>query len=352
MKLFRCGRVSALWGFVLYSGASAATFTVTNTADTGPGTLRQAILDANGAAGTDTIAFKIPGTGVKVISPATDLPPITQPVIIDGYTQPGASPNKLADGDNAVLLIQLDGTTAHGPGLEITGGSSVVRGFVITKWDAGIQMDSAGANTITGNFIGTNPTGSAPLGNGRGIALFSSPGNQIGGPKPADRNLISANGIALDTFEASNNTIQGNYVGTNAAGTALVSSGQDERGILLNAVSDNCVVGGTTAGARNVIAGQPRNPIQMTGTVGCIIQGNYIGTDVTGNRVLGVNPDGRGAAVAIIGNRNPLGTGGGPATNNQIGGTAPGAGNVIAGNGLGSSLGSAAIFLGGSSVGD
>src|SRR5436305_12925878 len=134
MKLFRCGRVSALWGFVLYSGASAATFTVTNTADTGPGSLRQAILDANGAAGTDTIAFKIPGTGVKVLSPATDLPAITQPVIIEGYTQPGASPNKLAGGDNGVVLVQLGGTTAHGPGREINGGSSLVAGHRITKW--------------------------------------------------------------------------------------------------------------------------------------------------------------------------------------------------------------------------
>src|SRR5438874_614090 len=86
---------------------NAATFTVTSTADSGPGSLRQAILDANAdpSPGTDLIAFNIPGGGVQTIAPVLRLPIITRSLTIDGYTQPGASPNTLAGGDNAVLLI-------------------------------------------------------------------------------------------------------------------------------------------------------------------------------------------------------------------------------------------------------
>src|SRR4051812_10932852 len=72
-----------------------ATFTVANTNDGGTGSLRQAILDANTTAGADTIAFNIAGAGVRTIAPTLALPPITGPVVIDGYTQPGSRPNTL-----------------------------------------------------------------------------------------------------------------------------------------------------------------------------------------------------------------------------------------------------------------
>src|SRR3989442_1046304 len=75
--------------------ATAATFTVTNTNDSGDGSLRWAITNANGTAGTDLIAFNISGTGVQTITPLSSLPYITDPVTIDGYTQPGASANTL-----------------------------------------------------------------------------------------------------------------------------------------------------------------------------------------------------------------------------------------------------------------
>ena len=83
-----------------------------NTNDSGIGSLRQAILNADANPGLDTIDFDIPGAGVHTISPASALPTITDPVVIDGYTQPGASPNTLAVGDDAVLLIDLDGGNA------------------------------------------------------------------------------------------------------------------------------------------------------------------------------------------------------------------------------------------------
>ena len=111
------------------------TFVVTNTNDSGPGSLRQAILYANLAmsAPADTIQFAIPGIGPFLIQPVTPLPAITHATKIDGYSQPGSSPNTLAQGDNAVILIQLDGTNVIGTdGLQLTGGGSTVQGLDIT----------------------------------------------------------------------------------------------------------------------------------------------------------------------------------------------------------------------------
>src|SRR5574338_1444983 len=99
----------ALFVWLGTGAAVGATFTVINTNDSGPGSLRQAILDANANAGLDTIEFDIPGAGVHTIAPATPLDAITDPVVIDGYTQPGASQNTDANAFNGTLLIELDG---------------------------------------------------------------------------------------------------------------------------------------------------------------------------------------------------------------------------------------------------
>src|SRR6266480_593962 len=117
----------AMLVLALSSGALANTFTATNTNDTGTGSFRQAITDANNHSGLDTIAFNIPGTGVQAITPATALPNITDAVIIDGYTQPGASANTLAVGNNAQLRIQLDGSTTAGKGLLLVAFSTCSR---------------------------------------------------------------------------------------------------------------------------------------------------------------------------------------------------------------------------------
>ena len=104
------GRACAAALLAVAFGVHGATFTVTNTSDSGSGSFRQALTDANAAVGPDTITFAIPGAGVHVITPATAIPAITSPVLIDGYTQPGATPNTnaLNAGINAVLQIELD----------------------------------------------------------------------------------------------------------------------------------------------------------------------------------------------------------------------------------------------------
>ena len=161
---------------------SATTYTVTSTADSGAGSLRKAIDDANTNPGADTIAFNIVGSGVHTIAPASALPPITGPVVIDGYTQSGAlaNTNPTSQGLNTVLKIELDGTNAGtNNGLFITGSGSTITGLAINRFqNHGIRIDGSGAtgNIIIGNFIGTNAAGTADLGNGPGIqevATFS-----------------------------------------------------------------------------------------------------------------------------------------------------------------------------------
>jgi hypothetical protein len=215
---------------------AATTFTVTNTSDSGPGSLRQAIVDANANAGADTIAFNIPGAGVHTITPASALPSITDAVVIDGYTQPGSSVNTLPDGENAVLLIELNGSgfssSSNGAGLLIVSSNCTVRGLVINRFasGSGIFFSSPSGNTTTniveGNFIGTDPSGSNSLGNSDGITIQHSTANLIGGLTPAARNVISGNGhqgIVLSTL-STNTTIQGNFIGTTASGTAALSN--------------------------------------------------------------------------------------------------------------------------------
>ena len=107
-----------LLGFVLVlatlaaaSPAAASTLIVTSTSDSGAGSLRQAILDANGNPGADVIRFNVVGGGVQTIALVSSLPSITDTVTIDGYSQPGASANTNPPdrGSNAVLRIELDG---------------------------------------------------------------------------------------------------------------------------------------------------------------------------------------------------------------------------------------------------
>ncbi|MBX6313982.1 MAG: DUF11 domain-containing protein, partial [Isosphaeraceae bacterium] len=328
-----------------------ATFTVVNTADSGPGSLRQAILEANAAAGADAIAFNIPGAGVRTIALTSALPEITGPVTIDGYTQPGARPNTQAVGNDAVLLIELNGFDVVpgvlGGGLTLAAGNSTVRGLVVNRFRSGAAIPifvRSDNNIIEGNFIGTDPAGNTSLRNLAGIVVESGAGNRIGGTTPAARNVISGNGvetrvgnITVGLFGPnpgpgpSGTVIQGNYIGTNAAGTARLQGVTTEGTGIVILSGTGTVIGGSDASdgaqdgvvaARNVISGSfggidVSNPGIVRNTT---IQGNFIGTDATGMVALGlghgITPNGGGDTV--------------------IGGTDPGAGNVISGNtGLG-----------------
>lgn len=279
----------------------ADTYPVTNTNDSGAGSLRQAILDANGHGGLDNISFNIPGPGVRTITPATELPAITGPLTIDGYTQPGSSANTLASGDNAVLLIEISGALVGNAGnglvLGPTAPGSTVRGLVINRFAGnGILIQSNG-NTVAGNFIGTDASGTGALGNSLdGISLQAS-SNTIGGTTTTARNIISANGrhgISLGggTTVAQNNLVQTNFIGTDVTGAQLLGNGGD--GVYAISATNN-MIGGTISRAgtppANVIAGNAGSGVGVdAGVTGLAIKGNSIHSN--GGLGIDLNRDG------------------------------------------------------------
>ncbi|HET6262934.1 MAG TPA: hypothetical protein VFG99_11955, partial [Chloroflexia bacterium] len=180
--------------------ARADTFTVENARDQGAGSLRNAINRANNQAGPDKIRFRIRGAGVQSINLASPLPEISGAVTINGYTQPGASANTLATGNDAVLKVQLNGANAGtGPdanGLVIATDDSTIKGLVINRFDSrGIVVDGfdTTGNRIEGNFIGTNAAGTGALGNEDGVDIQRADDTTVGGTAPAARNVISGN---------------------------------------------------------------------------------------------------------------------------------------------------------------
>jgi uncharacterized repeat protein (TIGR01451 family) len=255
--------------------ASPRQFVVSNTAASGPGSLSQAISDANGGAGGDTVTFQIPGSGVHTIEGSV-LPETVVPVTIDGYTQTGASPNSLAKGDNAVLLIDLGPAT-----LELAGGFSTVRGLVAAgMFIVGTSGESGGGNVIEGCFIGTDPSGlAANIDESSGIEIAGADDTRIGGPAPAARNIISANrGFAAIQTDAARTVIQGNYIGTDISG--VVPLGSRNAGIYFKGVPNSGgLVGGTNNGEGNIIA--------FNGGPGVAVAQPGFGQTILGNSIFG-----------------------------------------------------------------
>ncbi|MEK6322316.1 MAG: VCBS repeat-containing protein [Acidobacteriota bacterium] len=345
-----------------------AVFAVTNKNDAGAGSLRQAILDANGRTGADAISFNIPGAGTKTIDLQSPLPVVTDPVTIDGTTQPGFT------GTPVVALRR----TGQGSTLQITAGNSVVRGLDICSSSSGRDVEiltgggvriegnvfsEAGVTIRSGNNVvgGTTSSasnkfayhpGSANLvvtsqsatnnqiqGNfflaqaqkcasspscGTAISV-GAPNNVIGGTTPQARNIIFGGNqftTDIETFLAPGTLIQGNFIGVDVTGT--VASGSLTG---VSVTSKNVTIGGTTPQARNVISGH-RSSFGEEGGEGVavfgeddsdtfnMVQGNYIGTDATGTQALG-----NLVGIAII-----------HAKKTTIGGDTPIARNVISGN--------------------
>jgi hypothetical protein len=319
---------------LLTAAAPASILVVTNTNDSGGGSLRDAITAANGSPGADTIQFAIAGSGVHTITLTTGLlPPITDSLTIDGYTQPGSSANTLAVGDNAVILVELDGNGISGGGLifNATAPNSLVRGLAIKRFGGSSLIQLIGDNgTVQGNFLGTDASGTA-AGPGSSEGVYIQGANTlVGGTAPAHRNVIAGNSGNVVLQPAATGvpsvTIQGNYLGTDASGTVALASNYGVVAITgVGKTIGSVTIGGTAAGAGNLISGNAIDGIIIdlgaTGAaIGAVtIQGNLLGLDVTGAAPL---PN-QGDAVSLIG--NPTGAFG----TILIGGTTVAARNVI-----------------------
>ena len=237
------------------------------------------------------MAFDIGGTSdVKTIKPSSALPAIMGPLTIDGYTQPGASVNTAPVGTNAVLKIVLDGSivSAQGHavrGLEVMAAEATIRGLVINNgFSDAIRLAGSlppgASRKVSGNFIGTDPSGTIASPNAGAILIEGGPGNVIGGAVPSARNLLSGNrlrGVMLIS-PAHHNSLQGNLIGTQRDGSSALAN---HIGIHVLGARSN-LIGGSGAAA---------NTIAFNKTLGVSVErlddgGSGTGAG-TGNRILG-----------------------------------------------------------------
>jgi hypothetical protein len=310
--------------------ALPSTFTVLNTNNSGPGSLRQAILDANASGSASTIAFDIASGGAQTITPATSLPAIGSVITLDGNTQPGFTGSPLitlsspffspflevSGNSSSVISLhlqsaikidplleipvngialdgnnnQVTGTVISGnftDGLVISGSGNTIGGTTVAARnviEGGISIGSSSAaatgNLLEGNYIDTDPTGAMVqgfAGLGGGIAMDNGPNTIIGGTTPGAGNVIAL-GVSVPD-QSTGVTIQGNLIGTDASGTVALGAGVELQG-------SNCTLGGSTAAARNVIFnGNPSKLAAVVidgGATNELVEGNLIGTQIDG----------------------------------------------------------------------
>ncbi len=303
-----------------------ATFTVTTVADAGAGSLRQAINDANAAAGADTIAFAI-GSGPTTISPLSNLPQVVTPMTIDGWSQPGFA---------GTPIVELSGASAGNAWGLIVGATATVRGLVINRftYDA-IHVEGAGSvgTRVQGCYLGTNAAGTAAAANGyAGVAVWTGATGTVVGTDgdgvndAAEGNVISGNtneGVWVYGATTRNTVVAGNRVGTNAAGTAAIPNVNDCGVAVLNGAADTRIGtngdGVSDALERNVLSGNAHEGVKVLGgSLRTVLAGNFIGTDAAGTLAI---PNGY-AGVYVAGG----------ATNTVVGTNGDGSGDAAEGN--------------------
>ena len=319
-----------LCAFLFQTGAAhgGTVYLVTNANDSGVGSLRWAITNANANPGvTNNISFDINGTPPFTINLSSALPAVANPwTIIDATTQPGYS---------GTPMVELNGASAgsRSVGLQLTSPFNIVKGLAINRFSSyGIHLNGA-SNVIQGNFIGTDTTGTLALGNGTNGILVESSGNQIGGSKGFSLNVISGNNFnGIYIYNTSSNAVQGNYIGISATGAGAL--GNANSGIFIFGSVGNLI--GGPGGARNFISGNGVSGIFLNGlgTRQNVISNNFIGTDNSGTLVVSNANDGitvSGAPSNTISGNIISGNG----TNGVYLAAAGATGNILVGNFIG-----------------
>lgn len=248
---------------------------VTNTNDSGTGSLRSALASADANPDPNTIVFNIPGPGPHVIQPASGLAAGT-PIILDGYSQAGAEPNALAEGSDADIRVEIDASGIGAvSGLTLFDTTAVVRGLALHgAGSIGIRYVRCENVRIEGCFLGLDASGNVGLGNaGSGVGGGDSFGSQIGGGAAGNRNLIAGNSIHGVADGGIGTRILGNMIGLTRRGSAL---GNGASGVLVGG-SGTSVVGGIAPGDGNVIA--------HNGAVGVLVGESDVGVRVSGNSI-------------------------------------------------------------------
>ena len=321
----------AAGGVVLACAAGpvhAATFTVTSTGDLPDAAPGDGICSTAPSGGVCTLRAAIqeanalagPDTvAFGIGSGARTIGPTSPlPTIEDALTIDGTTQPGFA----GAPVIELTGAAAgaSADGLRIAAGRSSVRGLAINRFArAGIQVSRGAGSAVEGCFIGTDVTGTAARGNDSGVTIGGAHDTIVGGTTPAARNVISGNRQdgVSITFGATGTRVEGNLIGTDVTGT--LDLGNAHEGVFIGEASQNAV-GGRTEGAGNVISGNGTGvSVSGVGATGNVVQGNLIGTTAAGMAPLGNSLDG-----VTVGNR---------ASDNTIGGRTAGARNVISGNG-------------------
>ncbi len=253
---------------------------VTNTNDSGAGSLRQAIIDANSDAllskSGDLIEFDIAGAGPHTITVATGLPTITDLTVIDGRSEPDFASSP---------VVEVTGSGVLGTGINLQPGAdgSVIAGMAINGFTIRGLLVGAADVAIQGNYIGVSTDGTTRASNDWGIQIFNAPGTIVGGTEIADRNVISGNdseGVRIDGSGSLRTQVLGNYLGTTAAGDAALANFR--QGVNILGAPDTRVAG-------NLISGNLSHGIQVSGVgaTNTVIQGNLIGTDAAGMVAIG-----------------------------------------------------------------
>ncbi len=271
-------------------------FSVLNLNDSGAGSLRQALLDANSAQGADVITFNVAGS-IQLTSGA--LPNVTDQVTIDGTSAPGFA---------GAPKVEIDFNGFSGLRLYAGANNSAVKSLGIVNSNAdGLLLRAVSNVEIVGNYIGLKLDGLTPGSNvGNGVQLTNGSANIIGGDSAAERNIISGNrdnGIRL--YGSASNIVVGNYIGTDFTGNR--DRGNVNNGILVTLAAANNIIGGTQ---ENVISGNNANGILLNDRASLnTVSGNYIGTKAGGTAALGNSKDGISIVDAgqnLIGHADPV----------------------------------------------